>query len=89
MSWMVDEYSQLRGVGETLKAAFTGKPVEFGGSQARREATGYGIALVMREAAYMFFDRIIVKTDEAEGLVLISNDLISIYRYECDFILLG
>jgi glutamate dehydrogenase len=49
MSWMVDEYSQLRGVGQTLKAAFTGKPIEFGGSQARREATGYGVALMMRE----------------------------------------
>jgi len=51
MSWMVDEYSQLRGVGQTLKASFTGKPVEFGGSQARKEATGYGAALMMREAS--------------------------------------
>jgi glutamate dehydrogenase len=51
MSWMVDEYSQLRGVGQTLAASFTGKPVEFGGSQARKEATGYGVALMMREAA--------------------------------------
>jgi glutamate dehydrogenase len=51
MAWMVDEYSQLRGVGQTLKASFTGKPVEFGGSLARKEATGYGVALMMREAA--------------------------------------
>lgn len=51
MAWMVDEYSQLRGVGQTLQASFTGKPVEFGGSQARKEATGYGVALMMREAA--------------------------------------
>ncbi|MGD8399903.1 MAG: Glu/Leu/Phe/Val dehydrogenase [Bacillota bacterium] len=51
MAWMVDEYSQLRGVGQTLKASFTGKPIEFGGSQARKEATGYGVALMMREAA--------------------------------------
>jgi glutamate dehydrogenase len=51
MSWMVDEYSQLRGVGQTLFASFTGKPVEFGGSLARKEATGFGVALMMREAA--------------------------------------
>jgi glutamate dehydrogenase len=51
MAWMVDEYSQLRGVGTTLSATFTGKPVEFGGCLARKEATGYGIALIAREAA--------------------------------------
>jgi len=51
MAWMVDEYSHLRGVGTTLSATFTGKPVEFGGSLARTEATGYGVALIAREAA--------------------------------------
>ena len=51
MAWMVDEYSHLRGVGQTLPAAFTGKPVEFGGCLARKEATGYGVALMIREAA--------------------------------------
>ncbi|WHH58861.1 Glu/Leu/Phe/Val dehydrogenase [Petroclostridium sp. X23] len=51
MAWMVDEYSHLRGVGQTLPAAFTGKPVEFGGCLARKEATGYGVALMAREAA--------------------------------------
>lgn len=51
MAWMVDEYSSLRGVGQTLPASFTGKPVEFGGCLARKEATGYGVMLMMREAA--------------------------------------
>lgn len=50
MAWMVDEYSQLRGVGQTLHAVFTGKPVEFGGCLGRKEATGYGVALMAREA---------------------------------------
>lgn len=50
MAWMVDEYSQLRGVGQTLLAAFTGKPVEFGGCIGRKEATGYGVALMAKEA---------------------------------------
>lgn len=49
MSWMVDEYSKLRG--ENVPAVITGKPVNFGGSLARNEATGYGVALMMRESA--------------------------------------
>lgn len=51
MSWMVDEYSNLRGIGQTLTASFTGKPVEFGGCLARKEATGYGVALMMKESS--------------------------------------
>lgn len=51
MAWMVDEYSQLRGVGQTLLAVFTGKPVEFGGCLGRKEATGYGVAIMAREAS--------------------------------------
>lgn len=49
MAWMVDEYSNLRGIGQTLFASFTGKPVEFGGSLGRTEATGYGVAIMMKE----------------------------------------
>jgi glutamate dehydrogenase len=49
MSWMVDEYSKMRG--ENVPAIITGKPVAFGGSLARNEATGYGVALMMRESA--------------------------------------
>ncbi len=51
MVWMTDEYSKLRGVGQTLMATFTGKPVEFGGCHARKEATGYGVAIMAKEAA--------------------------------------
>ncbi len=50
IAWMVDEYSQLRGVGQTLHAVFTGKPVDFGGCLGRKEATGYGVAIMAREA---------------------------------------
>jgi glutamate dehydrogenase len=48
MAWMVDEYSSLQG--RNTPAIITGKPLEFGGSLARFEATGYGVALMMREA---------------------------------------
>ena len=37
MSWMVDEYAAV--TGEYAPGVFTGKPVDFGGSLARTEAT--------------------------------------------------
>ena len=40
MGWMVDEYEKL--VGHKAPAAFTGKPLELGGSAGREEATGQG-----------------------------------------------
>ena len=49
MSWMVDEYIKLTGGMNT--GVITGKPVEWGGSLGRNEATGYGVAVVTREAA--------------------------------------
>ncbi|MBI2055640.1 MAG: Glu/Leu/Phe/Val dehydrogenase [Candidatus Sungbacteria bacterium] len=47
MAWMVDEYSKL--VGHFEPTAFTGKPVEIGGSFGRDTATGFGGAVVLRE----------------------------------------
>jgi glutamate dehydrogenase (NAD(P)+) len=48
MGWMMDEYSKL--VGQFTPGAITGKPVGGGGSQGRREATGYGVIFTVREA---------------------------------------
>ncbi|MBI4132901.1 MAG: Glu/Leu/Phe/Val dehydrogenase [Candidatus Sungbacteria bacterium] len=47
MAWMVDEYSKIAGHFEPT--AFTGKPVEIGGSFGRDTATGFGGAVVLRE----------------------------------------
>ncbi|MDV3427995.1 MAG: NAD-specific glutamate dehydrogenase [Bacillota bacterium] len=49
MSWMVDEYNKLTGC--SAVGTFTGKPLEFGGSKGRNAATGFGVAVVAREAA--------------------------------------
>lgn len=49
MTWFVDEYAKA--TGDFAPGVFTGKPVEFYGSLARTEATGYGVALAAREAA--------------------------------------
>jgi len=45
MSWMADELTALNGDGKT---AFTGKPVEKGGSEGREAATGLGGVFVLQ-----------------------------------------
>ncbi len=55
MAWVMDTYSMHAGV--TTTAVVTGKPVELGGSEGRREATGRGVSIVAREAArHLGFD---------------------------------
>lgn len=49
MSWMLDEYNTIQGA--NYAGTFTGKPVNFGGSLGRNEATGLGVAIIAREAA--------------------------------------
>lgn len=48
MAWMVDEYNKIAGYNNP--AAITGKPLIYGGSKGRNEATGYGVALMAHEA---------------------------------------
>jgi len=49
MAWITDAYSELKGY--TSLGVVTGKPVEFGGSLGRNEATGRGVMLSTREIA--------------------------------------
>ncbi|KAF0094179.1 MAG: glutamate dehydrogenase (NAD(P)+) [Puniceicoccaceae bacterium 5H] len=46
MAWMMDTYSNI--VGSSTPAIVTGKPVEIGGSQGRVEATGRGVAYLVK-----------------------------------------
>jgi glutamate dehydrogenase (NAD(P)+) len=48
MAWIVDTYSMHER--RTEYAVVTGKPLEVGGSHGRREATGRGVLLCIREA---------------------------------------
>jgi len=48
MLWMLDEFEALRG--EKLPGFITGKPVGMGGSLGRLEASGFGLAFILREA---------------------------------------
>lgn len=49
MAWMVDEYNKLTGTSSL--GVITGKPVAWGGSEGRNEATGFGVSIITREAA--------------------------------------
>jgi glutamate dehydrogenase len=48
MLWMLDEFEVLHG--KKYPGFITGKPVELGGSQGRKEAVGFGLVFVVREA---------------------------------------
>ncbi len=49
MAWVMDTYSQHKGY--AVAEVVTGKPVEIGGTQGRREATGRGVVYAITEAA--------------------------------------
>lgn len=54
MDWMTDEYNNISGnfnLTCNMKSVFTGKSVGLGGSYIREEATGRGVALMIREWA--------------------------------------
>jgi glutamate dehydrogenase len=48
MLWMLDEYEAISG--SKTPGFITGKPVGMGGSLGRKEATGYGVVITIREA---------------------------------------
>jgi len=50
MDWMVDEESKISKNIFDAQATYTGKSIPGGGSLWREEATGYGVALCVREA---------------------------------------
>lgn len=47
MAWIMNEYTKFHGF---QPACVTGKPVELHGSAGREAATGYGVAIIAREA---------------------------------------
>lgn len=48
MLWMLDEYEIITGT--KAPGFITGKPINMGGSLGRKEATGYGVIITLREA---------------------------------------
>ncbi len=58
MAWLLEAYEKK--VGHQAPAAFTGKPIELGGSQGRTEATGYGGVVVLK--SYLKTNKLINKS---------------------------
>ncbi|MFP3239911.1 MAG: Glu/Leu/Phe/Val dehydrogenase [Caldivirga sp.] len=54
MAWMVDEYSKI--TGRNVPAVFTAKPIELWGNPVREYATGFGVAVMAREAWSSLFN---------------------------------
>ncbi|MET1159907.1 MAG: Glu/Leu/Phe/Val dehydrogenase [Thermoprotei archaeon] len=65
MAWYFDEYSKI--VGYNAWGVVTAKPVEIGGLHARVVSTGYGVALVAREAAKRLLGGLEGKTVAVQG----------------------
>jgi glutamate dehydrogenase len=47
MLWMLDEYEAIQGY--KSPGFITGKPIDLGGSSGRKESTGYGLMIIVRE----------------------------------------
>ena len=66
MSWMADEYNKLTGTNQM--GTFTGKPIEFGGSLGRTEATGFSVALSAKKAVLNLNKKLEETTVALQGL---------------------
>lgn len=65
MAWIMDTYSVIKGYNEP--AVVTGKPVFLGGSKGRKEATGRGVAITIREFLKIFGESIENKKVAIQG----------------------
>lgn len=63
MAWMMDTYSSY--IGNSVPAIVTGKPISLGGSQGRKEATGYGVA----HFAISYLEEVGIKRSEATAVI--------------------
>ncbi|WP_213290495.1 Glu/Leu/Phe/Val dehydrogenase [Bradyrhizobium sp. sGM-13] len=63
MAWFMDTYSMYQG--QTVTEIVTGKPVSAGGTLGRREATGRGVAHLVRRSA----DELKIRLDGATAVV--------------------
>jgi len=64
MAWFQDEYSKIYGY---TPGVVTGKPILIGGSEGREEATGMGVAIVLREHARSLAENLESKSIVIQG----------------------
>jgi glutamate dehydrogenase len=78
MLWMLDEYETI--TGERQPGFITGKPVGMGGSLGRKEATGYGVMLCVREALKELNIKPSNTTASFQGFGNVAQNAIELYQ---------
>lgn len=78
MLWMLDEYETIHG--GRYPGFITGKPVGLGGSLGRKEATGYGVVFVMREALKDMGLDISRTTASVQGFGNVAQHAVELYQ---------
>ena len=78
MLWMLDEYEAIHG--GRYPGFITGKPVGLGGSLGRKEATGYGVVFVIREALKELGMDIARTTASVQGFGNVAQYAVELYQ---------
>jgi len=78
MLWMLDEYEVLHG--GKAPGFITGKPVGMGGSLGRKEATGFGVIYLVREALRILRIRPEDTTASVQGFGNVAQFAIRLYE---------
>ncbi|MFC1527948.1 Glu/Leu/Phe/Val dehydrogenase [Candidatus Neomarinimicrobiota bacterium] len=78
MLWMLDEFETLKGAKDP--GFITGKPVGMGGSLGRKEATGYGVMITVREALKVLNINPENTTASIQGFGNVSQHAIELYQ---------
>jgi glutamate dehydrogenase len=78
MLWMLDEYETMHG--SRSPGFITGKPVDMGGSAGRKEATGYGLMIAIREALKELDVKPANTTASFQGFGNVAQYAIQLYR---------
>ncbi len=78
MLWMLDEFEAIHG--GHYPGFVTGKPLNAGGSQGRKEATGYGVIFTVREALKELNLRAGDTTASVQGFGNVAQHAIRLYQ---------
>jgi glutamate dehydrogenase len=78
MLWMLDEFETIHG--GKFPGFITGKPVTIGGSQGRKEATGYGVVFTLREALKDLNLKAANTTASVQGFGNVAQFAIELYQ---------
>ncbi len=77
MLWMLDEYEVIHG--SRSPGSITGKPVGLGGSFGRKESTGYGLMITVREALKELGIKINTTSASFQGFGNVAQHAIQLY----------